>query len=79
MISACTCNHRSHSRFYVWVCGSDIGAREEVQMFLAIAGVLFLLWILGEVFTHGASLLIHILAIVWVISLIGGLFSGRKA
>ena len=48
-------------------------------MFLAIAGVLFLLWIVGEVFTHGASLAIHILAIVWVISLIGGLFSGRKA
>jgi uncharacterized membrane protein YGL010W len=48
-------------------------------MFLGIAGVLFLLWILGEVFTHGASLAIHILAILWVISLIGHLFSGRKA
>ncbi|MEZ2345599.1 hypothetical protein [Terriglobus sp. RCC_193] len=47
-------------------------------MFLAIAGVLFLIWLLGEIFTHGASLAIHILAIVWVISLIGGLFSGKK-
>ena len=48
-------------------------------MFLGIAGVLFLLWILGEVFTHGASLAIHILAILWVLSLVGHLFSGRKA
>jgi uncharacterized membrane protein YGL010W len=48
-------------------------------MFLGIAGVLFLLWILGEVFTHGASLAIHILAIVWIFSLIGHFFSGRKA
>ena len=48
-------------------------------MFLAIAGVLFLLWILGEVFTHGASLAIHILAILWVLSLVGHLFSSRKA
>ncbi len=48
-------------------------------MFLAIAGVLFLVWILGEVLTHGASLVIHILAILWVISLIGGLFSRRNA
>ncbi|MEG9432888.1 MULTISPECIES: hypothetical protein [Terriglobus] len=47
-------------------------------MFLAIAGVLFLIWLLGEIFTHGASLAIHILAIVWVISLIGGLFSSKK-
>ena len=48
-------------------------------MFLAIAGVLFLIWLLGEIFTHGAVLVIHILAIVWVISLVAGLFSGRKA
>ena len=48
-------------------------------MFLAIAGVLFLLWILGEVFTHGASLAIHILAILWILSLVGHLFSSRKA
>ncbi len=48
-------------------------------MFLGIAGVLFLLWIAGEFLTHGASLLIHILAILWVISLIGHLFAGRKS
>ena len=48
-------------------------------MFLGIAGVLFLLWILGEVFTHGASLAIHILAILWVLSLIAHLFTGRKS
>ncbi len=47
-------------------------------MFLAIAGVLFLIWLVGEIFTHGASLAIHILAIVWIISLIGGLFSSKK-
>lgn len=47
-------------------------------MILAIAGVLFLVWILGEVLTHGASLVIHILAIVWVISLIGGLFTRKS-
>ena len=47
-------------------------------MILAIAGVLFLIWVLGEVFTHGASLAIHILAIVWVISLIGGLFTRKS-
>lgn len=47
-------------------------------MFFGIAGVLFLLWLLGEIFTHGASLAIHILAIVWIISLIGGFFTGRK-
>lgn len=45
-------------------------------MFLGIAGVLFLLWVLGEIFTHGASLAIHILAIVWIISLIGHFISG---
>jgi hypothetical protein len=48
-------------------------------MFLIIAAVLFCLWIGGEVLTHGASLAIHILAIVWVISLIGGLFSRKTA
>ncbi len=48
-------------------------------MFLVIAGVLFLIWLLGEIFTHGASLAIHILAILWVLSLIGGLFSSRKS
>jgi hypothetical protein len=48
-------------------------------MFLGIAGVLFLIWILGEVFTHGASLAIHILAILWVLSLVGHLFSSRRA
>lgn len=48
-------------------------------MFLGIAGVLFLLWILGEIFTHGASLAIHILAIVWIISLIGHFVAGRKS
>jgi hypothetical protein len=47
-------------------------------MFLAIAGVLFLVWILGEVFTHGASLAIHILAIVWIISLIGHFIGGSN-
>ncbi len=47
-------------------------------MFLVIGGVLFLIWLIGEIFTHGASLAIHILAILWVISLIGGLFSRRK-
>ncbi|MGI4979788.1 MAG: hypothetical protein ACRYHB_05250 [Janthinobacterium lividum] len=47
-------------------------------MFLGIAGVLFLIWILGEVFTHGASLIIHILAIVWIISLIGHFIGGRR-
>jgi len=54
-------------------------ASEEIDMFLGIAGVLFLLWIAGEFLTHGASLLIHILAILWVISLIGHLFAGRKS
>ena len=54
-------------------------ASEACDMFLGIAGVLFLLWILGEVFTHGASLAIHILAIVWIISLIGHFIGGRRA
>lgn len=48
-------------------------------MFLGIAGVLFLLWIGGEFVTHGASLLIHILAIVWIFSLISHFIFGRKA
>ena len=48
-------------------------------MFLGIAGVLFVLWLVGEFVTHGASLLIHILAILCVISLIGHLFAGRRA
>ena len=47
-------------------------------MFLAIAGILFVLWLVGEIFTKGASLAIHILAIVWVISLIGGLFTRKS-
>ncbi len=48
-------------------------------MFLGIAGILFLLWIAGEVLTHGASLAIHILALVWIFSLIGHFFSSRNA
>ena len=55
-----------------------VHAARRQPMFLVIAGVLFLVWILGEVFTHGASLLIHILAIVWVISLVGGLFTRKS-
>lgn len=61
------------ARFY----GASV-CRKEARMFLAIAGVLFLIWILGEVFTKGASLAIHILAIVWVISLVGGLFTRKS-
>ena len=53
-------------------------ASEEDEMFLGIAGVLFLIWILGEVFTHGASMLIHVLAILWIISLVGHFFAGRR-
>ncbi len=48
-------------------------------MFFAIAAVLFVIWIVGEIFAKGASLLIHILAILWIISLIVGLFSRRSA
>ncbi len=57
---------------------AQMQASEESNMFLGIAGVLFLLWILGEVFTHGASLAIHILAIVWIVSLIGHFIGGRS-
>lgn len=46
-------------------------------MLFVIAGVLFVLWLLGEIFTHGASLALHILAIVWIISLVWGLFSRK--
>ena len=63
---------------YSFACPPE-QASEEIEMFLGIAGVLFLLWILGEVFTHGASMLIHILAIVWIISLISHFFTGRRA
>ncbi len=48
-------------------------------MFFAIAGVLFVVWLLGEIFAKGASLLIHILAIIWIISLVIGLFSRKSA
>ncbi len=78
-ILALKCNAAPVSALYVFVLAVPpmLGSKEKV-MFLGIAGVLFLLWIVGEVLTHGASLAIHILAIVWIISLIGHFFSGRK-
>ncbi len=47
-------------------------------MFLAIAGILFVVWLVAEVFAKGANIAIHILAIVWVISLVGGLFTRKS-
>lgn len=48
-------------------------------MFLAIAGVLLVLWLLGFFAFHIAGGLIHILIVLAVIALIWHFVSGRKA
>jgi Family of unknown function (DUF5670) len=47
--------------------------------FLAVALLLFILWIGGFVIFHVASGLIHILLVIAVISLIVHLFTGARA
>jgi Family of unknown function (DUF5670) len=47
--------------------------------FLAVALLLFILWIGGFVVFHVASGLIHILLVIAVISLIVHLFTGARA
>lgn len=48
-------------------------------MFLGIAGVLFLLWLLGLFTFHAAGFLIHILLILAVISIVWHFIAGRRA
>ena len=48
-------------------------------MFIAIFGVLLVLWLLGFIAFHVAGGLIHILLIIAVISLVMHFFRGRTA
>ena len=47
-------------------------------MFLAIAGVLFVLWLLGFLAFHVAGAFIHILLVIAVIAIIWHFVAGRK-
>jgi hypothetical protein len=47
-------------------------------MFLMIAGVLIVCWLLGFVVFHVSSFLIHVLLLLAVISLIWNFVSGRR-
>ena len=48
-------------------------------MFLALCGILLVMWLLGLFAFHVAGGLIHLLLIVAVISLVMHLFRGRSA
>lgn len=48
-------------------------------MFLAVAVILAILWVILFFAVHITSFAIHILIILAVLSLIGHLFTGRKA
>jgi len=48
-------------------------------MYLAIAGVLFVIWVVSFLMFHIAGGLLHLLVIFAVISLILHLFRGRSA
>jgi hypothetical protein len=50
----------------------------DVRMFLMIAGVLIVCWLLGFVVFHVSSFLIHVLLLLAVISLIWNFVSGRR-
>jgi Family of unknown function (DUF5670) len=47
-------------------------------MFLAVAAILAILWVVLFFALHMTSFFIHILLILAVISLVGHLFTGRK-
>ena len=50
----------------------------DQKMFLAIAGVLFVLWLLGFLAFHVAGAFIHILLVLAVIAIIWHFVAGRK-
>jgi hypothetical protein len=52
---------------------------EGEQMFLAIAAILAILWVVLFFAVHITGFFIHILLILAVISLIGHFFAGRRA
>ena len=48
-------------------------------MFIAVAAILAILWVILFFALHMTSLFIHILIVLAVISLIGHFFAGRRA
>jgi hypothetical protein len=54
------------------------GGRGEKFMFITIAVVLVVAWLLGFVVFHVSSFLIHILLLVAIISLIWNFVGGRR-
>jgi Family of unknown function (DUF5670) len=58
--------------------GSTPRNPKEFHMFITIAIVLVVLWLLGFVVFHVSSFLIHILLLVAVISLIWHFVAGRR-
>ena len=69
----------SHNRA-VPVGNPDEAARKAgKQMFLAVAIILAIIWLVLFLALHITSFFIHILIILAVISLIVHLFTGRKA
>jgi Flp pilus assembly protein TadB len=55
------------------------GLPRETRMFLMIAGILVVCWLLGFVVFHVSSFLIHILLLLAIVSLIWNFVSGRRA
>jgi Flp pilus assembly protein TadB len=75
----CALRDISHKRAFP-VGDPDSAARKAgKQMFLAIAIILAIIWLVLFLALHVTSFFIHILIILAVISLIIHLFTGRKA
>ena len=65
-----------------WKWLGTLAARKGVRMrfgpFLALAILLFILWVGGFVVLHGAGMLIHLLLVFAVISIMVHLFTGSR-
>jgi hypothetical protein len=59
--------------------GSVARLDEEFRMFITIAIILFVLWLLGAFVVHVGGGLIHILLVIGIIALIWHFVAGRRA
>ena len=71
ILSLMTCNARAGA-------GTSM-KKEGLKMFITLAVVLFVIWIIAFLFLHVTSFLIHLLIIFAVISLIVHFVTGRRA
>jgi hypothetical protein len=59
--------------------GVEIESRKKVLMFLILAIVLVVAWVLGFTVMHVSSLLIHLLLLFAIISVVMHFITGRRA